>query len=520
MTTRDVVRKLRAWQVGMPLPRFETVHHAIVSQHQAMIVAFVRMAGESRPWGIAWGTVGSEPKIESVPDGRVRDDVAILCADFAEDVLAHLRVHNWTYDPVGPDAAADELRQVWLPNGQHLAMLHQLNYAYSQTKFGGANRDILQALGRLAGWMFRDTSRTGCQHVIDASRALSNAFVFPAQGARTAHLGYQLAWLTAAGGRAERMGAALDAEQRTVSPTMDPSLERHELTGLVERWQAGRRNGSPPAEAAEEIRTVLSSELRRRWRLTEQAYSLLASGALPVNPGVVALVAQAHNEFWFQHQRIELRQHDPSQGPAFIAHPETDYHGSSAASRYLTHAAYDEGHHGHLVHHDAELLRDALAEGRALRTTVLSVVNLGSGRSTVPVWTVRLNSDTPHRLRENGRLVPFGSRGHEVMVMRIDADEDWMELELAWTKRKTIALSCGIGAKPVDAAWSGEQVAFVVADAADLTRRRGQRVWAAKDGPGAWLTHGKAPAPVEISDDDGATDLLNDDIRQLEGEST
>ena len=38
------------------------------------IVAFVRMAGESRPWGIAWGTVGSEPRIESVPDGRVRDD--------------------------------------------------------------------------------------------------------------------------------------------------------------------------------------------------------------------------------------------------------------------------------------------------------------------------------------------------------------------------------------------------------------------------------------------------------------
>ena len=41
----------------------------------------------------------------------------------------------------------DELRQVWLPNGQHVAMLHQLSYTYSQTKFGGENQDILRALG-------------------------------------------------------------------------------------------------------------------------------------------------------------------------------------------------------------------------------------------------------------------------------------------------------------------------------------------------------------------------------------
>ena len=70
-------------------------------QDQAMIVAFVRMAGESRPWGIAWGTVGSDPRIAvcsgwACPRRRGRS-----CAPtFAEDLLAHLRVHNWTYDPV------------------------------------------------------------------------------------------------------------------------------------------------------------------------------------------------------------------------------------------------------------------------------------------------------------------------------------------------------------------------------------------------------------------------------------
>jgi hypothetical protein len=40
-------------------------------------------------------------------------------------------------------------------------------------------------------------------------------------------------------------------------------------------------------------------------------------------------------------------------------------------------------------------------------------------------------------------------------------------------------------------------------------------VWAAANGPGAWLTHGKASTPIEISDDDGTTDLILDDVAQI-----
>ena len=192
---------------------------------QAMIVAFVRMAGESRPWGIAWGTVGSEPRIESVPDGRVRDDVAVLCATFAEDLLEHLRVHNWTFDPVPQKPELGDLRQVWLPNGQHVAMLHQLSYTYSQTKFGGDNQEILRALGRVAGWMFRDTSRVGNQHVVSASQILGDSYVFPAQDARTAHLGYQLAWLTTQGDREARLSGR-SASRRALRLADDGSGSR------------------------------------------------------------------------------------------------------------------------------------------------------------------------------------------------------------------------------------------------------------------------------------------------------
>jgi hypothetical protein len=384
-SVRSVTQKLRAWEAGQPLQRYGTIHHAVMPPAQTLIVAFVRMAGESRPWGIAWGTAGAQPTIRSVPDGRMRDDVAELAAAFAGDLLEHLRVHNWTFDPAPEKPEPGELRQVWLPNGQHVAMLHQLSYTYSQTRFGGENQDILRALGRVAGWMFRDTSRIGNQHVVSASGSLGDAYTFPAQDARTAHLGYQLAWLTTVGDREARSTAATAAEGFTVSPTMDPSLERDELGVFVEEWQASRRAGEDNAEQAEAITNILATELERRWDLTARAYGLMADDERPVNAGVSHLMSQAHAEFWFQHQRIELRHSDPSQGPAFVAHPETDFHGSAAASRYLVHAAADEAYIGYLVHDDPALFAEACDDGRAFVARVVEVSDIGVGRTTVPL---------------------------------------------------------------------------------------------------------------------------------------
>lgn len=511
---RDITRKLRAWESGEPWPRYTTVHHEIVAPARALVVAFVRMAGESRPWGIAWGTVGAPPRILSVPDGRVRDDVAVMCAEFAEDLLGHLRVHNWTYDPAGKDDTRDQLRQVWLPNGQHLAMLHQMSYTYSQTKFGGSNQEILKALGRLAGWVFREASRTGSQHVIDASRALNEAYVFPAQTVRTAHLGYELAWLEG-GEREERIEAATGAESHTVSPTLDPSLERRPLADLVESWNEGRRDGKDVTSLAHDIAAILEPELERRWKLTEAAYSHLVGCGRPVNPGVERLVDEARDEFWYQHQRVELKHNDPSLGPAYVPHPETDFHGSSAASRYLLNAAADEAYIGRLIHYDAELLDEALSDGRALVGSVSAVSDIGEGRATRPMWLVDIDASLPNRLRENGRLVPYGSPKHEATITEILIGADSLTIEIEWTGNKTREILQGPQAKPADANWVGEQVCLVISDAAQLTKRRSSRVWKAKDGPGSWLTHGIAPVQVEISDD-GGLDLLVDDVRQIE----
>lgn len=525
-TIATVSGKLRAWEEGRPLPRYDTIHHAVVPTDQALVVAFVRMAGESRPWGIAWGAVGTEPTVRSVPDGRMRDDVGVLCADFAEDLLEHMRVHNYTYDPAPEPghASPDDLRQVWLPNGQHIAMFHHLSYTYSQTKFGESNQDILRALGRLAGWMFRDTSRAGNQHIVSASGLLDEEYVYPAQDARSAHLGFQLAWLLTNGDREARILAATEAETEPVSPTMDPELDRDRIAGLVDAWQAGRREGTDVSSQEGEIEEILAEELRRRWNLTERAYRAIEDDERPVNAGVADLIAKAHAEFYFQHQRIELRHADPSLGPAFIAHPETDFHGSAAASRYLVHAAADEAYATALVHADDALFAEAIADGRAFVGTVEEVWVVaipsarGRGRPTKkPHWKLRLDPSLPHRLRENARITPRGSPGHEATVIELEADDRDLFVTVEWTQRKTIPLDQEPASKPEDSIWEGEDVAFVQSDASSLTNRRSQRVWKAKDGPGAWLTHGRASVPIEITADDaGDVDLVIDDVAQIE----
>jgi hypothetical protein len=298
---------------------------------------------------------------------------------------------------------------------------------------------------------------------------------------------------------------------------MDPAVERDPLTGLVEVWQAARRDGGDSSAPADTIAAIIETELRRRWELTEQAYHLIESDPRPVNVGVKGLIEKAHAEFWYQHQRIELRLSDPNEGPAFVAHPETDFHGSAAASRYLVHAAADEAYASALVHGDDALFAETIADGRAFEAHVVEVWDEGSGRSKKPCWKLRLDPSLPHRLRESARVTPRGSPGHEATVTELEADDHELHVTIEWTGRKTKALNAPINAVPADTAWEDEDVAFVQSDASSLTERRSQRVWKAKDGPGAWLTHGKPSAPIEIDgDDEGGVDLVIDDIAQIE----
>ena len=87
------------------------------------------MGGESGPWAIAAGQPYTAPRVFSVPDARDRDRVAQMVAEFAPILLSHVGHPSYASPPENEET--DDLRQLWLPNGTHLEMLHLLNYTYS-----------------------------------------------------------------------------------------------------------------------------------------------------------------------------------------------------------------------------------------------------------------------------------------------------------------------------------------------------------------------------------------------------
>src|SRR2546422_8607637 len=91
MTGDQFVKRLRAWAAGKPLPRGSPRHVHIADNRDLLIVAFVRMGGESAPWGVASGLAGTKPTILTVPEGRNRTLVADMAAEFAPVLLRHFR---------------------------------------------------------------------------------------------------------------------------------------------------------------------------------------------------------------------------------------------------------------------------------------------------------------------------------------------------------------------------------------------------------------------------------------------
>src|SRR5260370_6109562 len=89
VTGDQVVNRLKAWAAGKPLPRGSTRHVYVAGDPDLLIVAFVRMGGESAPWGIAYVHPGTNPTIMPVPEGRNPTLVADMSTALAPALLRH-----------------------------------------------------------------------------------------------------------------------------------------------------------------------------------------------------------------------------------------------------------------------------------------------------------------------------------------------------------------------------------------------------------------------------------------------
>jgi hypothetical protein len=512
----EVVRRLRAWKEGKPLPRYQTIHTHIAHPKDAMVLSFVRMGGESSPWGLSLGHPGAKPTIVSVPEPRNRDLVADMVAKVAPILVRHFRAPDATSILPGGPSDLTPLRQLWVPNRTHLDMLHFLAYAYTFTKWGDPTRAIhLNALGRLCGWLFREAQRPGQMTVLVATDVLRSAFTFPSDDLRQAHLGFLLAWLETRGGRDTRLRAALEVEQQSVATSLDPSLERDELDALVQQWNESRDlNPGRMQRKAAEISRVIAPELERRHALVERAMKVIEKDKRQPNKGLDSLVTECAREAWYQYMRTECRiadgEAESNDGPAYIPSPETDRYPAAAASRYFVQEASAEHAWSALVHYDEELQEEVIAAGDGIRGTIVDVRDEGVGRATVPVWVIQTTDRYPLRVREGSRLCVAGLQARSVEIRSIERHgSDALRIEVEVTGRKTARSG---DTHAADVALIGEEVVLLPASADAISRKKMQRVWA-RDIPGGWLTHAypggpRGDLPEEIADQAGAGGLL------------
>ena len=491
MSERDVVRRLVAFAQDKPLARGETRQVHIGSNRDILVLAFVRMGGESRPWGIAFGHPDSDPTILTVPEGRNRDLVADMCSSFAPKLLAHLRTPHFTDEPGVDWQGLRPLRQLWLPNGSHVEMLHHLAYAYTFTRWGEAVK-ILNPLGRAAGWLFREAQRPGQQHVITATEALRASYTFPAQPTRLEHLGFLLAWLDDTLQPNERLAAAHRAEELAVSTTLDPTIERSRLENALEQWHTARVDANPARQGAAgaAIGRVLESELRRRYRLVVRAIRRLRDDGRRVNSGVDQLVDEGLKEQWYQHTRIELDRDSEEDGPAFVPSPETDRYPAAAGSRYMVHLASADLVDSVLLHDDKELQAEAIARGDGFRGRLVDVEDLGGGRWGRPVWTVRDSNPGPLRLRRGSWVCVIGlpKRTGEILSVADESDGTRTILIEIWGGKWPPRGAPPGTKRAADRALIGTGIGIVRRSATGISRKKSIRIWSAGH-PGSWLTH-------------------------------
>lgn len=511
MNGDEVVRRLLAFQAGQPIPLGETIHFPIASGDDLLLLVFVKMGGESAPWGIAWARESGSVSTLTVPEPRNRDAVAAMLADFASTLLSHL-----AHPVLRDDGDQPPFRQLWLPNPTHVDMLHHLSYTYTFTRFGAPERAlILNALGRAAGFLFRESQRPGQVTVMDAAAALRESFTFPTETIRQHHLGFLLAWLETNGDGTLRAAAAREMERKAIATNLDPDVEREVLQPVLDRYTESRRAEDVTAMRREagHIEAALVQELERRVDLVRRAVRTLRGDGRRENRGLPLLMAASREEREYQYARIERRIAGMEEGPAYVADPETDRHPAAAAVGFFRHEESAELAQQALIHDDRGLQVQAIAAGNAVRGTITAIDDEGVGRRTTPVWTIRSPDTTPLRVRAGNDLCVVGLPRRVVRVREVEGEPGQRTLVVEVTGLKLAAFDEDGRTVPAAAHRSlvGSEVMLVPVFGTGISLRKRQKVWE-RGGPGAWLTHA-APPPRRRrtrrdGDADSAVDLM------------
>ena len=497
---RQIVRKLRAFQASKALPKYATILTQLPKA--PAFLAFVRMSGETRPWGVAFGTEETGPKIYSAVDGRDREQIQSMLEDFSIDLINYFNVENFTFDPISKENLhAENPPQVWVPNSSHVDMLHFINYMYWKPRTDDAMDTYRTTLSRLCGWLFRESKLKGQQLVIDSAACLRENYVFPVDDVTISNPAVALEWLSQKGSIEEQLETARAFSDDAAGTTLQPDVERA-LEPLLKDKEKNEFD----------ISLIITSELERRWSLAMQSFKALQADARDSNPGAFVLLQESLKRYVDGFQYAERKKAESPGEPTFTPHPETDNHGSAAAAAYFDLQSADSKYLPALIHSDEELLKDAIFSGHAISGNVIRVFSEQTGVRTKEIfWVFRVEARDDFRIREGERLAPMGNPGHSVKVTSVEFfDETQIDLILHWKNRKTKELTSGPGLVPVDNAWESEKIYFVPVDSSDFSKQSRMKVWKAREGIGSWMTHGSGTQFADAA--------VIDDVKQIEGE--
>lgn len=448
----ETIRRLHAWSNGKPMPRGEKINVHIGDDDDLLIVAFLRMGGESRPWGVAFGKCNEKPKILTVAEARNRTRVGDMMLEFAPTILEHFRHPGHSPDSLS-NWETDSHRQIWLPGPTHVEMLHFLALSYARTRWDRDGVETLKALGNLANCLYIEQQRPGQQTVLTASAALQLSNVFPASSVRQAHLGYLLGWLQGGRTRDSRLAAARLAENQSVATVLDHRFEREKVQPLVEEWgEANRKKNFKGCETVEvAVHKTLSPDLLRRWNLTRDSIEILRSDRRSANRGLKQLVALSKKEFyrgWGERAQKEDNGDEP-----FWPNPFTDYNTRMAAGGYHQRVADSQKERHFLVHGDRELQREELANGRGIIGTISSV------NSSDPEWTIKFTYPELSTVREGGYLVIAGTEEMKLTVTEVDHEKRIVVAQPNWKLAKPQFGKLGLPSR--DRTWKGRELVFL-----------------------------------------------------------
>lgn len=401
----------------------------VADDDDALIVAFLRMGGESRPWGVAYGTAATGPSFLTVPEGRNRTLVGDMMVEFAEVLLQHFR-HPSFSDETPATYATDTLRQLWLPGPTHLEMLHYMAAAYARTRWDRPDVETLRSLGNLANCLFLESQRPGQQVVNTATGALQRSFVFPSAPVRQAHLGSLLAWLSGGRTRDSRLKAAGLAEKRSVATVLDPQVERTRIQPHLEKWNEHRKSNDTKglAKTGKEIASALEEELGHRWELVRQSLEILKNDRRKSNRGLRDLVNDSAKQFYINWGERALNE-EAGENP-YWPNVLTDSSARSAGYAFLARAAHDQKARYHLVHGDRELQKEELAAGHGVICKVRSV------STDQPMWKVTFRFPELPSLKRGDVLCIAGYAQVKLEVLEVDLDNRTLMLKPKWTNKR------------------------------------------------------------------------------------